>query len=175
MTNSKKILRILIPIIMLCIVCAIWILQSKKENEDSLTKANNNDFPLTITSIDMDELSKHKLPIIIDFGSDDCVPCKKMKPDLVDLNNAMQGKAIVHFIDVWENPAATKDFPVQIIPTQIFVTKDGLPYVPSEEISSAIGFTRYTDGDKNHIFTSHEGGLSKEQMLLILKDMNKEE
>jgi thioredoxin 1 len=55
-----------------------------------------------------------------------------MAPVLKTMNAQMQGKAIIKFVDVWKNGDAARDFPVQVIPTQVFINDDGTPYVPSE-------------------------------------------
>lgn len=130
-------------------------------------------FTLHAEKIDLDVLSAYKLPMILDFGSDDCIPCKQMAPVLKSMNAEMQGKAIIRFVDVWKQPNGAEGFPVQVIPTQVLINADGKPYVPSETIMSAgIRLTKYVKTDTNeHMFTVHQGGLTEEQMRLILKDM----
>ena len=39
-------------------------------------------FTLHAEKIDLEVLSAYKLPMILDFGSDDCIPCKEMAPVL---------------------------------------------------------------------------------------------
>lgn len=133
----------------------------------------NPNFTLYAEKIDLDVLSAYKLPMILDFGSDDCIPCKQMAPVLKSMNAEMQGKAIIRFVDVWKQPNGAEGFPVQVIPTQVLINADGKPYVPSEAIMSAgIRLTKYVKTDTNeHMFTVHQGGMTEEQMRLILKDM----
>lgn len=135
--------------------------------------ANDPNFTLHTDKIDLEVLSAYKLPMILDFGSDDCIPCKEMAPVLKKMNAEMQGKAIIRFVDVWKYTDGADGFPIQVIPTQVLVTAEGKPYVPSEEMeSSGIRFTMYSTKDtKEHVFTVHQGGLTEEQMRLILKDM----
>lgn len=137
------------------------------------TVANDPNFTLHTEKIDLETLSAYKLPMILDFGSDDCIPCKEMAPVLKKMNAEMQGKAIIRFVDVWKYTDGADGFPIQVIPTQVLVTAEGKPYVPSEEMeSSGIRFTMYSTKDtKEHVFTVHQGGLTEEQMRLILKDM----
>ena len=98
-----------------------------------------------------------------------------MAPVLQTMNAEMQGKAIVKFVDVWKNPDAARDFPVQVIPTQVLIAADGTPYAPSEEVSAQIQFSQYSYKDTGElVFTVHQGGLTKEQMRIILKDMGVE-
>lgn len=138
---------------------------------------NENGIPLEITSVDMEEILSHGLPVVIDFGADSCVPCKEMAPVLKKLNAEMQETAVVHFVDVWKYGEAAQDFPVRVIPTQVFIMPDGSPYVPSEgfEQENGLEFAMYTHKDTGeHIFTTHEGGLTEEQMRAILADMGVE-
>jgi len=128
------------------------------------------DFVLEATVIDLDVLKEYDLPIIIDFGADSCIPCKEMAPVLKMLNSEMQGKAIIKFVDVWKNGDAAKDFPVQVIPTQMFINADGTPYMPSDHVEIKLDMYSFNDTGE-HAFTVHQGGLTEEQMRTILADM----
>lgn len=130
--------------------------------------------PLNISTVDLDEILSHDLPVIIDFGADSCIPCKEMAPILKRLNEELRDVAVIHFVDVWKYADAAADFPVRVIPTQVFILPDGSPYVPSEGLADELGveFSIYTHKDTGeHIFTTHEGGLTEEQMRGILTDM----
>ncbi len=167
-SNKNTLLKILVPVIMVVVIAVIWFMQSGNSQDN--TAVNSGDFALEVTSINLDELKEHKLPMIIDFGADECEPCKAMAPVLVDVNKDMEGKALIKFVDVWKNPEASTDFPVQLIPTQIFVNADGSPYVPDESLE--IDFITYVDREtEEHVFTAHQGALTEEQMNLILADM----
>lgn len=97
-----------------------------------------------------------------------------MAPVLKTLNAEMQGKAIIKFVDVWKNGEVAKDFPIQVIPTQVIIKADGKPYVPSDDIQ--IKFDMYSHKDTGeHAFTVHQGGLTEEQMRAILADMEVDE
>lgn len=175
--KKKRLFQILLPLIIVVLITVIWFVKNNK-NEPPIsdkggeTSVSDIETPLEITAVDLTEIQSHGLPVIVDFGSDSCIPCKLMAPVLKKMNAEMQGKAIIHFTDVWKNPEAAQNIPVQIIPTQIFYTADGKPYVPSDEIQKSISFTMYSDKDTNeHAFTVHEGGLTEEQMRSILTDM----
>ena len=72
------------------------------------------------------------LPTIVDLGSEQCIPCKMMIPVLQELKAENKGKLEVVFIDVWENPAAKKQYGIKIIPTQILYDKDGTEFFRHE-------------------------------------------
>jgi thioredoxin 1 len=82
----------------------------------------------------------------------------------------MQGKAIIKFVDVWKNGNAAKDFPIQVIPTQVLINADGTPYAPNDNVTIKFDIYTYKDTGE-HAFTVHQGGLTEEQMRTILADM----
>ena len=168
--DKKKLTKIIIPIFIVIVIAGIWIFKNTNSGSDDLILPNNNeDFVLEAESIDLDVLTAYGLPIIIDFGSDSCIPCQQMAPVLETMNEEMQGKAIIKFVDVWKYTDAADGFPIQVIPTQVFINSDGTPYVPSDDIE--IGFTMYSAKDNEHVFTVHQGGLTEDQMRAILDDM----
>jgi len=169
--GKKKLIKIIIPIFIVIVIAGIWIFKDINSGSgDSVSPINNKDFVLETEAVDLDVLTAYGLPIIIDFGSDSCIPCKEMAPVLQTMNAEMQGKAIIKFVDVWKHAEAADGFPIQVIPTQIFIKADGTPYVPSDGID--IDFTMYSKKDTNeHVFTVHQGGLTEDQMRAILADM----
>lgn len=175
--DKKKLLaKILVPILIAVTLTIIWIVKTHP-TPTPIDKQTGNvaDFVLEATSIDLDILKGYNMPIVIDFGADSCIPCKEMAPVLKTLNAEMQGKAIIKFVDVWKNGDAAKNFPIQVIPTQVFYTADGKPFTPSEALSREIEFTLYSHKETNeHIFTVHQGGLTEEQMRKILVEMGVE-
>jgi thioredoxin 1 len=70
---------------------------------------------------------KARLPRLLDLGSKQCIPCKKMAPILDELQKEYADKFEVEFIDVWvkENAPAAKTHKIRLIPTQIFFDANG--------------------------------------------------
>lgn len=185
MKNNNNFIKLAIVLLIAIVIFFIWMIKTNQfpTNETTIGVNENNinistevqvelneDFILETSNIDMIQLKEYKLPIIIDFGADSCVPCKEMAPVLHTLNKEMQGKAIIKFVDVWKNRDGANGFPIQVIPTQILINFNGTPYVPSDDLE--INFTMYNNQNTNeHIFTAHQGGLSEEQMRAILIDM----
>ncbi len=172
---SKKVVRIVVLALIVVAIAGIWFFRNQESKAIKEAKAVNveGEIPLNVLWVELDQLTTHNLPIFIDFGANDCIPCKEMAPVLVKLNKELQGKAVIQFVDVWKNPQAAYGFPVQVIPTQVLMNADGSPYTPSEKIATTIpGFQMYANRETNeHIFTTHQGGLTEEQMLSILEDM----
>ena len=173
--DKKKLVKIIVLVCIVLVIAGIWVFKNAKPNVESTVSSGH--FALEATYIDLDTLTAYKLPIIIDFGADSCIPCKEMAPVLKTLNTEMQGAAIIKFVDVWKNGEAANDFPIQVIPTQVFINADGTPYVPSDSMAdSNIEFTMYSYRETNeHAFTVHQGGLTEEQMRRILTDMGVDE
>lgn len=198
---KKKIGFIVVPVIIILII-GMWFLKNRKPDnekiENSVQQENQSssqigladedgvstdgqneevdeaaDFSLeTISMIDYEVLAEYGLPIFVDYGSDSCIPCKQMAPVLEKMNEEMQGKAFVKFVDVWKYPEAAQNVPVQVIPTQVLFNADGTPFVPSDELAEKIQFDMYSSKDTGeHVFTVHQGGITEEEMRLILAEM----
>lgn len=199
-SSKKIIIKIIITVLIIIGIFGIWVVKnsdflskennekgtlgqdtnnsdvSKKNSDNSSSSENRNaDFELNITEeIDLEQLKSYGLPIIIDFGADSCIPCKEMAPVLEKLNEELRGKAIIKFVDVWKYPELAQNFPISVIPTQVLFNKDGKPYMPSD--ANAAGMLQYTSKEtKEHVFTTHEGGIIEDALLKILSEMGMEE
>lgn len=190
---QKKVLQIIIPLLILVVIGGMWFFKNQGmgsaesgSSSDSATVQNDPsnlpehlqdaDFSLAITeAVDFEALAEYGIPAIIDYGADSCVPCREMAPVLETLNEELYGRAFIKFADVWQYADAASNVPVQVIPTQVLVNADGTPFVPSDELASRIQFTMYSHKDTGeHVFTVHQGGLTEEQMRLILAEMGVE-
>lgn len=152
---------------------ALWLFKNRPDV--TAGDASSDDiFRLHVTDrLDLDELKSHGLPLIIDFGADSCLPCKEMAPVLEELNATLKGKALIKFVDVWKYRELAEGYPLRAIPTQFFFDREGKPFVPSG--TSVVPMITYSSKETNSpLFTAHEGGLSKEQLLLILGEMGVE-
>jgi len=65
------------------------------------------------------------MPMLVDLGSTQCLPCKMMKPILAELQRDYSEHFETVFIDVWENEAVQKQYGIRMIPTQIFYDAEG--------------------------------------------------
>jgi thioredoxin 1 len=64
-------------------------------------------------------------PVMIELGSDQCIPCKMMAPIIEELKTEYSKKLTVHFLDVRKLPALSKPYGIKLIPTQIFYDASG--------------------------------------------------
>ncbi len=169
---SKNMTRILIPLLIVTAIGAIWYL--KNSNKIPIVKGDNPSFDLQVTdSVEIEKLKSYGLPIMIDFGADSCIPCREMYPVLKELNVELRGKVIIKFVDVWKYESYAAGYPISVIPTQVFFDNEGKPYTPKDP--EALQMQMYSSKDtKKHVFTTHEGGMTKEQILAIFKEMGVE-
>ncbi|KUO58324.1 MAG: thioredoxin [Gracilibacter sp. BRH_c7a] len=176
-------IRMMVPIFIVVVIVGIWYMKNQPteseidSNQSQLSAGvadSNSDFSLLVTKeIDMEKLKSYGIPIIIDFGADSCIPCKEMAPVLKELNEELQGKAIIRFVDVWKFPDLAKGYPISVIPTQVFIDAKGKPYTPEDP--NTLPLKKYNAKTTNeHVFTTHEGGMTKEQLLAVLKEMGVE-
>ena len=176
MNKKKTAVKIIAPIIIVLIVAGIWFVKdSQKTPGGEPAGGENLDFALNVTEeLDFEKLKSYGLPIMLDFGSESCPPCRAMAPTIEKLNRELQGKAIIKYMDVGEFPELADGYPISVIPTQLFFDKDGNPYVPADPEASQMII--YTSKDtEEHVFTAHEGGLTEEQLLGIFVEMGMEE
>ncbi|MDF2685337.1 MAG: Thioredoxin domain protein [Clostridia bacterium] len=172
--KKLSIFKIIIPVLILVVVIGIWSVKNLNgKNTDNTT--DNADFNLAATEkLDLEKLKAYNIPILIEFGSEACRPCQEMKPIIEALNKELKGKAIIKYVDVWANPEFGEDYPLTLIPTQLFINSDGTPYNP--ENPEALNMNLYSMKDSGeHVYTTHEGTISKETLLDILTEMGMKE
>jgi len=64
-------------------------------------------------------------PFLVDFGANNCVPCRQMRPILKELNKEYAGKTDILVIDVYKYQGLAKDYKVALIPTLVFFDAKG--------------------------------------------------
>ena len=174
--------KIVVPLLIVLVVVGIWIIKNTQWGSRSIidqTEENevvlHEDYVLNAKEdFELEELLAHELPIVLDFGSETCPPCRKMAPILKKVHHDVQGKAIIKYIDVDKFQEIAGNYPVKVVPTQFFFYKDGKPYQPQDFESS--GMLIYTLKDtEEHVLTAHEGGLTEAQLMEILLEMGMEE
>ncbi|MCX8055557.1 MAG: thioredoxin family protein [Ignavibacteria bacterium] len=80
--------------------------------------------------------------IFYELGSTTCIPCRQMKPIMESIQKKYADQIEVIFIDVNKDPEKAKSFGIRLIPTQVFVDKEGKElhrhegYYPEEEIDN---------------------------------------
>jgi len=169
---SKGVAKILIPVLIVVAIGITWFV--KNSAKTPIVVDDNPNFALHVTdTLDLQKLKSYGVPIIIDFGADSCIPCKEMAPVLKELNEELRGKVIIKFVDVWKYQSLAEGYPISVIPTQVFFDKNGDPFTPKDPEASQMQMYSAKD-TKKHVFTTHEGGMTKEQILAVFKEMGVE-
>ncbi|MFC2160777.1 thioredoxin family protein [Acidobacteriota bacterium] len=86
-----------------------------------------------IVSDEKIDFSNHNVTFI-ELGADKCIPCKAMQPIMHEISQEYEGTIQVVFYDVWKTPKYSRDYGIQLIPTQVFIDKNG------KEIFRHVGF-----------------------------------
>lgn len=93
-------------------------------NSDQKTRETTTENLVLVTDrLDID-FSKHVVTFI-ELGADRCIPCKAMQPIMKEIAAEYEGQVQVVFYDVWKNPEPGRKYGIQLIPTQVFVDKNG--------------------------------------------------
>ncbi len=89
-----------------------------------------------------DSLNKAKADgkiVMLELGSVGCIPCENMKPVMQKLRETYTEKLEVIFIDVRKDNKTGRRFGIHVIPTQVFLDKNG------KEFHRHIGFYAYEE------------------------------
>jgi len=70
----------------------------------------------------------------IELGSVNCIPCKAMQPVMESIRKKYPDQVSVLFYDVWTKEGAPygQQYRIRVIPTQVFLDKDGKEYYRHE-------------------------------------------
>jgi thioredoxin 1 len=91
--------------------------------ESTVDSTTSTSSPATVSPI-----AASGLPKLVDLGSDSCVPCQMMAPELEALAQEHAGALDVVVVDVNntdEGAALAKELRIRVIPTQIWFGPDG--------------------------------------------------
>lgn len=64
-------------------------------------------------------------PMVADFGSNSCIPCRQLRPVLQKIRKDYTGKLEVLIIDIRDKQKLAADYQIQVIPTVIFFDPAG--------------------------------------------------
>jgi thioredoxin 1 len=81
--------------------------------------------PPTNTGEELKKALQSSKPVLVDFGSNKCIPCRQLRPILKEVAREFSGKAHVLIIDVFEHQALAREYRIHLIPTLIFFDGKG--------------------------------------------------
>lgn len=71
------------------------------------------------TAIFEQKVLKSSLPVLVEFGAEWCAPCKRLIPELEQVQKELAGKALVAQVDVDQNAELVMQYGVMGVPTVI--------------------------------------------------------
>lgn len=78
-----------------------------------------------ITDANFDQLVRSGKPVLVDFYTTWCGPCKALAPVIDKIASAYEGRAVVGKMDAEANPQTSQKFGIRNVPTLIFFGKNG--------------------------------------------------
>ena len=99
--------------------------KAKVEIDEKRVQAIAVPTPSTNTGEEFKKAMQSGKPILVDFGSNSCMPCRQIRPILKELSQEYTGKATILVIDVYKYKELAGQYRVQVIPTLIFFDKSG--------------------------------------------------
>lgn len=188
-TQVKKIISIILILVVVGILFGIYTYKNKKDqstennriaseaqdgsksNSSSNEGGNSNNSIETDEPIDYDGIAKEGKPLILIFGSKDCIACRQLKPVMEKLSDKYEGKIYIKYVDIVKHPDFYDNYRFQYIPSLIFFKNDGTPYIPSKEYVDEYNFEIAKDDSGNAKYTLHQGALPQEILENIIQEL----
>jgi thioredoxin 1 len=128
-TKNRVVRRKILWLLLLSIALgSLTAAQSKKSSKRSMPALA----PKQTTAV----ISK-PLVTFIELGSVRCIPCKAMQPVMKSIESKYGSQIEIVFYDVWKQEQAhyAQDYGIRLIPTQVFLDKDGKELMRHEGFS----------------------------------------
>lgn len=188
-TKIKKIISIILIIVVVGILFGIYTYKKTNNNSTETNRlasesqnssdgsSSNKDGETSGKPIEADQpidyecIFEEGKPLILVFGSEDCVACRQLKPILQKLSNKHEDEIYIKYVDIVKNPDSYDNYRFQFIPTLIFFKNDGSPYIPSQEYIDEYNFEIAKDNSDNAKYTLHQGALPKEILENIIQEL----
>lgn len=87
--------------------------------------AQTNSEPTTNTDQELKIALVSGKAVLVDFGSNKCIPCRQLRPILKEVGKEMDGKVHVLIIDIYNFGKLAREHRIQLIPTLIFFNPSG--------------------------------------------------
>jgi thioredoxin 1 len=81
--------------------------------------------PSTNTDKELKDALQSGRPVLVDFGSNKCIPCRQLRPILKEVAQEFSGKAHILVIDVFQHQGLARQHRINLIPTLVFFDAKG--------------------------------------------------
>lgn len=113
-------------------------------------------------------------PLIINFSSNTCEPCKQMKKNLEEIKKEYGDAVVIKVVDVDKYADKISRYPLRVVPTQLLFDKNGKAYNPPQEKLDSMEYIQYTSvKDPDDIILVHEGLMTVEQLRTLVGELSK--
>lgn len=129
--------KFLVPVLVLFAIAVIMIFSLKSEHEAGLTLA-----------MLQEEAIQSNKALVVQFSSDGCITCRKMKPALDKIEAEGGDRYGLKVVDIDINAGIAIELAITAVPVQIFISPKG------EILQRHLGYLSYKDF--TDIFTEHE-------------------
>ena len=127
-------------------IVSIAMVASASAGQDETSGTATVHFPETITTptLEAHHPQKQKLWTLKEFGSNRCIPCRKMKPLLVEITNEYKGVLKVEILEIKDHLEEAKKYGITLIPTQVLLDPKGnvqwkhVGFIPKEDVESVL-------------------------------------
>ena len=123
--------RIVVIAVLIVVIAAVLIFKFA-ESDQAIEQQSVNSSSNIVAQVNEPVEEPH--PILVDLGSDKCIPCQMMEPVLEELRKEYEGKLDVVFINIRTDYEEAEKYSIQVIPTQIFYSPAG------DELFRHVGF-----------------------------------
>jgi len=73
----------------------------------------------------LEQQLRSKTWLVVEFGGQTCIPCKRMQPTLLELQSRFQGKAFFRNFWIQQHPDTARQYRVMLMPTQVIFDPSG--------------------------------------------------
>ena len=119
----KRFSHTILSLVLLLNVACSQPRESNKGNNQSNTSKKTKKGLIVTNKLELD-FSKHKVTFI-ELGADRCIPCQAMQPIMIEIAEEFTSQVQVVFYDVWKDPRPARKYRIRLIPTQVFIDKNG--------------------------------------------------
>ncbi|MGE4498273.1 MAG: thioredoxin family protein [Deferribacterales bacterium] len=120
--------KIIVPVAVLAAVVLIMMFSLKTEKDGGLT--------LAVLQAEAAETGK---PMVVQFTSDGCITCRKMKPALEKIEAEGGERYSLKVVDVDINTGIAIELGITAVPVQLFISEEG------EILKKNLGYLSYKD------------------------------
>lgn len=181
--SGKKTVKIIVLTVVLALVAGMWVYknysdgikgflgndQAQNGGREPDQSADGGD-GMALTRVDLDALKAEGLPIMLQFVTDSCPSCVKMKPTVTQAYEDYKGQVLIRVMNVSKYSEGVENFPVEVVPTQFFFDREGNPYEPSDsEAMRMILYSRKDGGE--HVYTACQGLMTREELDAVFKEL----